>query len=94
MDLASRELWVDYSRAKDEMFVHTDTRESPWHVVPSDIKRNARINCISHLLEQVPYEKLKQKKVKLPKPSGDGGYERPSEDLYTYVPDRAAELLE
>jgi polyphosphate kinase len=92
MDLASRKLWADYSRAKDEMFVHTDTGESPWHVVESDIKRNARINCISHLLDQIPYEAKKPKKVKLPKPKDDGGYERPSEDLYTYVPDVAAEL--
>jgi polyphosphate kinase 2 len=94
MDLASRELWVDYSRAKDEMFVHTDTREAPWYVVESNIKRNARINCMSHLLDQIPYRKKKQKKVKIPKPKDDGGYERPPEDLYTYVPDRAAELQE
>ena len=56
MDLESRTRWVDYSRAKDEMFVHTDTNESPWHVVESDIKRNARINCITHLLDAIPYE--------------------------------------
>jgi polyphosphate kinase 2 len=94
IDLASRELWVDYSRAKDEMFVHTDTREAPWYVVPADIKRNARINCISHLLDTIPYEKVKRPKVKLPKQKPEGGYVRPSEELYTYVPDRAAELLE
>jgi hypothetical protein len=94
MDLASRELWVDYSRAKDEMFVHTDTREAPWYIVESDIKRNSRINCIAHLLEQIPYKRKKAKKVKLPKPKDPGGYERPPEDLYTYVPDLAAELQE
>ena len=54
MDLESRTRWVDYSRAKDEMFVHTDTKESPWYVVESDIKRNARVNCINHLLDDDP----------------------------------------
>ncbi len=94
MDLESRTRFVDYSRAKDEMFVHTDTHESPWHVVESDVKRNARINCISHLLGSVPYEAVKHKKVKLPKGQDPSGYERPPEDLYTRVPDVAAELLE
>jgi len=94
MDLESRTRWVDYSRAKDEMFVHTDTHESPWHVVESDVKRNARINCISHLLGSVPYEAVKHKKVKLPKGQDPSGYDRPPEDLYTRVPDIAAELLE
>jgi len=92
MDLESRTRWVDYSRAKDEMFVHTDTKESPWHVVESDIKRNARVNCINHLLNEIPYEPVKHKKVKLPKGQDASGYERPSEDLYTRVPDVAADL--
>ena len=56
MDLEAQRRWVDYSRAKDEMFVHTDILEAPWNVVESDIKRNARINCISHLLTQIPWE--------------------------------------
>jgi polyphosphate kinase 2 len=93
-DLKSRTRWVDYSRAKDEMFVHTDIPECRWHVVESAIKRNARINCISHLLGQVPYEAVKPEKVKMPKKQGDAGYERPPEDLYTYVPDVAAELID
>ena len=92
MDLESRTRWVDYSRAKDEMFVHTDTNESPWHVVESDVKRNARVNCINHLLDEIPYEDVKHKKVKLPKGQDASGYERPSEDLYTRVPDVAADL--
>jgi len=93
MDLQSRSRWVDYSRAKDEMFVHTDTHEAPWHVVESDVKRNARINCISHLLATIPYEHSSEDKVKLPKRQDDEGYERPPEDLYNRVPDVAAELL-
>ena len=92
MDLESRTRWVDYSRAKDEMFVHTDTKESPWHVVESDVKRNARVNCINHLLGAVPYEPIERKKVKLPKGQDPTGYERPAEDLYTRVPDVAASL--
>jgi polyphosphate kinase len=94
MDLESQRRWVDYSRAKDEMFVHTDIPEAPWNVVESDIKRNARINCISHLLSQVPWEHEEQKKVKLPKRQSESGYERPPRDTNKYVPDRAAELIE
>jgi polyphosphate kinase 2 len=92
-DLYSRSHWVDYSRAKDEMFVHTDIPEARWHVVESDVKRNARINCISHLLSSVPFEGIKHKRVMLPKVPDDGGYVRPPEDLYAYVPDVAAKLL-
>jgi polyphosphate kinase len=93
-DLYSRSHWVDYSRAKDEMFVHTDIPEARWHIVESDHKRNARINCISHLLATIPYEPTEQKPVKLPKVQKDAGYRRPPEDLYAYVPDVAARLLE
>ena len=93
MDLQSRSRWVDYSRAKDEMFVHTDTHESPWHVVESDVKRNARINCISHLLSCIPYEHREHERVELPPRQDDAGYERPPEELYRRVPDVAAELL-
>jgi polyphosphate kinase len=93
MDVQARSRWVDYSRAKDEMFVHTDISEAPWYVVESDIKRNARINCISHLLGQVPYRALEHEEVKLPKRQDDRGYERPPRDIYTYVPDASAGLL-
>ncbi|MCB0875231.1 MAG: polyphosphate kinase 2 [Solirubrobacterales bacterium] len=93
-DLYSRSRWVDYSRAKDEMFKHTDIPEARWHVVESDIKRNARINCIAHLLKSIPFEHEEQPRVKLPKVQKDGGYERPPEDLYAYVPDVAGRLIE
>ena len=92
-DLYSRTKWVDYSRAKDEMFVHTDIPEAPWFVVESDIKRNARINCISHLLSQVPYEHMDDAKIKLPKRQDDTGYVRPPRDSNTYGPDAAAALI-
>jgi polyphosphate kinase 2 (PPK2 family) len=92
-DLYSRSHWVDYSRAKDEMFVHTDIPEARWHVVESDHKRNARINCISHLLSTIPYEPTEQAPAELPPVQEDLGYQRPPEDLYAYVPDVAAELI-
>ncbi len=94
IDLESRSRWVDYSRAKDEMFTHTDTAEAPWYVVESDNKRNARINCISHLLSLVPYEHHRTDPIALPERQGEGGYVRPPRELYTYVPDAARELLE
>ena len=56
MDLEARARWVDYAEAKDEMFAYTDTKESPWYVVEADTKREARLNLISHLLDQIPYE--------------------------------------
>jgi polyphosphate kinase len=93
MDLESQRRWVDYSRAKDEMFVHTDIPESPWHVVESDIKRNARINCISHLLSTIPYERAEAEPVELPERQSDEGYVRPPLETNAYVPDAAAELL-
>src|SRR5210317_1611421 len=58
MDLESRSRWLDYSKAKDQMFAHTDIKQAPWYVVKSDIKRHARLNCIAHLLSQVPYQDL------------------------------------
>ena len=66
MDLKSREMWVEYSRAKDNMFHYTDTKQSPWWVVVADDKRRARLNCISHLLEQIPYGDLTPEPIKLP----------------------------
>jgi polyphosphate kinase len=93
MDLESRNRWVEYSRAKDEMFVHTDIPEAPWYVVESDIKRNARINCIAHLLSKVPYEYRELARIELPKRQDDSGYVRPPRDIYTAVPDVSARLL-
>lgn len=92
-DLASRTKWVDYSRAKDEMFVHTDTPEAPWFVVEADDKRKARLNCMAHLLSRVPYEGKPLPKIELPALQDDAGYERPPREVYTQVPDHAAEVL-
>jgi polyphosphate kinase len=67
MDLPSRERWYDYSRARDLMLTATDTDFAPWHIVRSDDKKRARLNLITHLLKQIPYERIPHKKVKLPK---------------------------
>lgn len=93
MDLESRRRWVDYSKAKDEMFVHTDIPMSPWHVVESEIKRNARINCITHLVGSIPFERRKPEKIVLPKREVDTDYIRPPRETASYVPDAAAALL-
>jgi polyphosphate kinase 2 len=93
-DLEARTKWVDYSRAKDEMFVHTDTPEAPWFVVPADDKRRARINCIAHLLTRVPYEAEPVERLQLPPRQPEEGYLRPDPRVYTYVPDHAATLGE
>jgi polyphosphate kinase len=74
-DLYSRSKWFEYSRARDTMFAATDTKFAPWYIVPSDDKRRARLNCISHLLSVIPYPKLKPQKVKLPKRSNKGAYD-------------------
>jgi polyphosphate kinase len=92
-DLYSRTKWVDYSRAKDEMFVHTDIPEAPWFVVDADNKKKARLNCISHLLSMVPYEPRPVPEIEMPPRQRDEGYVRPPRDMYTYVPDHADELL-
>jgi len=85
-DLASRSKWVEYSKAKDEMFAYTDTKLSPWYVVDADDKRSARLNCIHHLLSQVPYKEIKHKKIELP-PVKKEGYVRPPVSEQTFVPD-------
>jgi polyphosphate kinase 2 len=92
-DLFSRTRFVDYSRAKDEMFVHTDIPEAPWFVVEADDKKKARLNCIAHLLTQIPYEPKDLPNVKIPERQGDEGYVRPPREANTYVPDHAATLL-
>ncbi len=74
MDLPSRRRWYEYSRARDIMLKHTDTRLAPWHIVRSDDKRTARLNTIAHLLDQIPYKKVKRPKVKLPDRSTKGAY--------------------
>ena len=75
MDLPSRKRWYDYSRARDVMFKHTDTRIAPWYIVRSDDKKRARLNTIAHVLSQIPYKKLRDDKVKLPDRSGKGAYD-------------------
>lgn len=77
MDLQSRAKWVEYSKAKDEMFASTDIKQAPWYVVNADDKKRARLNCISHLLSLIPYEEIKNEKIKLPPRQKDGGYIRP-----------------
>ncbi len=92
MDLEARSRWVEYSKAKDVMFQYTDTEMSPWYVIESDEKRNARINCISHLLSMVPYKDVKHKKLVLPERQENTGYVRPPIESLRYVPDVAGEL--
>ncbi|HEX5018958.1 MAG TPA: polyphosphate kinase 2, partial [Actinomycetes bacterium] len=93
MDVESIKRWEDYSRAKDEMFVHTDVHESPWFVVEADDKRRARINMIAHLLSTLDYsEVVEPSTIHLPKRPKSTGYQRPSRDHFTYVPDHAATL--
>jgi polyphosphate kinase 2 len=75
MDLPSRKKWYDYSRARDAMFKATDTRLAPWVIVPSDDKKRARLNVISHLLETIPHKKVDREKVKLPKRSKKHAYD-------------------
>ena len=77
MDIKSYTHWYDYSRARDAMFAATDTPENPWHVVDSNDKRRARLNCITHLLSQVPYEEVSRKPVKFPKRQPKGDYVEP-----------------
>jgi polyphosphate kinase len=86
MDLESRSRWVDYSRAKDEMFARTDTGRSPWWVVEADDKRRARLNTITHLLSSVPYEYEAPAPLVLPPRQSDDGYVRPPRDSQRYVP--------
>jgi polyphosphate kinase 2 len=92
MDLESRRRFVDFSRAKDEMFVHTDTEHAPWWVVEADVKRAARINCIAHLLSTIPYEVSDVPQLELPERQPDDGYVRPDPSLMRHVPDHAATL--
>ena len=92
MDLESIARWEDYSRAKDEMFAHTDLPASPWFVVESDKKRNARLNMIAHLLSTIPYREVPQEPVHLPTRPPADDYRRPPRELYTSVPDHAAKL--
>lgn len=94
MDLESVYRWEDYSRAKDEMMVHTDTALSPWYVVESDVKKHARLNMIAHLLDSIDYGEVPRPQVTLPKkPVDTGNYHRPPRSLSKYVPDHVATLI-
>ncbi len=87
MDLESRSRWVEYSKAKDEMFAHTDIKQAPWYVVNADDKKRARLNLISHLLKLIPYRDLTPDPIKLPPRQADAGYVRPPLTDQTFVPE-------
>jgi polyphosphate kinase 2 len=88
MDLKSRDKWVEYSKAKDTMFLHTDTVHAPWHVVNADAKERARLNCITHLLQKIPYQSVKLPEIKLGKRKKiPSDYVRPSINTQHIVPD-------
>ncbi len=86
MDIRSRDMWEDYSRAKDSMFDYTDIKQAPWYVVNADDKRRARLNCISHLLSTVPYKDILPAPIELPGRQPGTGYIRPPFDEQTFVP--------
>lgn len=86
MDLESRSRWVAYSEAKDKMFAFTDTKESPWWVVDADNKKRARLNCISHLLANIPYQSIEYAPIDLPEISKEG-YVRVPLETQSFVPD-------
>lgn len=87
MDIKSRDMWVEYSQAKDRMFDFTDTKQSPWFVVNADDKRRARLNCISHLLTQIPYQDILPPPIELLPRKPATGYIRPPIDQQTFVPE-------
>ncbi|HET9520082.1 MAG TPA: hypothetical protein VFO73_03455, partial [Candidatus Limnocylindrales bacterium] len=87
IDLEARARWVEYSKAKDEMFAYTDTKQSPWYVVNSDDKKRARLNVIAHLLSLIPYEDLTPEPIRLPPRQTDAGYVRPPLTDQTFVPE-------
>ncbi len=87
MDVESRNRWVEYSKAKDEMFAHTDIKQAPWWVVRADDKRRARLNCISHLLNLIPYEDLTPQPIKLEPRRVDNSYIRPPITDQNFVPE-------
>jgi polyphosphate kinase 2 (PPK2 family) len=88
MDVESRTKWIEYSKAKDEMFAYTDTKQSPWYVVEADDKRRARLNCISHLLSLIPYEEVPREPIILPPLEKDKAYIRPPMTEQTFIPNK------
>ena len=87
MDIESRNRWVEYSRAKDTMFSHTDTKQAPWYVVNSDIKKHARLNCIRHLLSMISYEEIPRASITLGPRKSSKGYVRPPISEQNFVPE-------
>lgn len=88
MDLESRLRWLEYSKAKDTMFAHTDTKQVPWYVVDADDKKKARLNCISHILSQIRYEPMDLTPFELPDLPEYSGYVRPPMNYQTFVPEK------
>ncbi len=88
MDVESRNRWVEYSKAKDQMFAHTDIKQAPWYVVDGDVKKRARLNVIAHLLSLIDYEDLTPEPIELPPRTKDKGYVRPPLDDQTFVPEK------
>jgi polyphosphate kinase 2 len=87
MDLRSREKWVDFSKAKDEMFSWTDIREAPWYTIEADDKRRARLNCISHILDTIPYEDALPGPIDLPPRPPQDDYQRPPKGQHIVIDD-------
>ncbi len=94
MDLESLTRWEDYSEAKDKMFAHTDTKQAPWYVVNSEIKRHAHLNCISHFLSMIPHEDLTPPPIKLPERKRARGYVRPPMNEQTFVPNHHESVMD
>jgi polyphosphate kinase 2 len=88
MDMTARSKWYEYGKAKDEMFKHTDTKISPWYVVDTNDKKRGRLNCISHLLDHIPYEEVPQKKIKLPPLQKKKNYKRSQFLDKTFIPEK------
>jgi polyphosphate kinase 2 len=88
MDLESHRRWYDYSRARDEMLLATDTSYAPWYVVNADDKRRARLNCIAHFLSLIPHKEVEREKIKLGKRQKPKGYVEPANRSYKHVPER------
>jgi len=88
MDLESRDRWAEYSRAKDEMFFYTDIDEAPWYVVNADVKKKARLNCLNHILQSIPYEDIMPAPMKLSARKPQGNYQRPDIKEQNFVPEK------
>jgi polyphosphate kinase len=87
MDIESRDRWEDYSKAKDRLFDYTDIKQAPWYVVNADDKKRARLNCIKHLVEQIPYQDILPGPIELPQRVDSTGYIRPPIEEQTFVPE-------